>query len=73
MTETPNKTETPEATETPAENAAAPEAPRQRTPEELRAQKRRNVAIALSLAAFMVLVFVVTVVRLQQNTAGLPQ
>ena len=37
------------------------------TPEELAARKRRNVAIALGLVAFMVLMFVTTVLRLQSN------
>ncbi|MFN5083121.1 MAG: hypothetical protein ACK5WW_13565 [Brevundimonas sp.] len=40
------------------------------TPEELAARKRRNVAIALGLVAFMVLMFVTTVLRLQSNIGG---
>ncbi|MEC7795751.1 hypothetical protein [Brevundimonas aurantiaca] len=40
------------------------------TPEELRARKRRNVWIAAALAAFIVLVFATTVLRLQQNQAA---
>ena len=40
------------------------------TPEELKARKRRNIAIALGLVAFMVLVFVTTLLRLQANVAG---
>ena len=40
------------------------------TPEELRARKRRNIALALGLVAFIVLVFVTTVLRLQANVAG---
>ena len=40
------------------------------TPEELKARKRRNVAIALGLVAFMVLVFVTTLLRLQANVGG---
>ena len=39
------------------------------TPDELRARKRRNLFIALGLVAFMVLVFLTTVLRLQQNQA----
>jgi hypothetical protein len=35
----------------------------QLTPEQLRARKRRNVMLALSVAAFMVLVFLITVSR----------
>jgi hypothetical protein len=33
------------------------------TPEELQARKRRNVWIALSITAFIVLVFLITMVR----------
>ena len=40
------------------------------TPEELKQRKRRNMAIALSLGAFVVIVFVVTIVKL---TANAPQ
>jgi len=40
------------------------------TPEELSARKRRNVAIALALVAFMVLMFVTTVLRLQANVGA---
>jgi len=39
------------------------------TPDELRARKRRNLWIALGLLAFIVLVFLTTIVRLQQNQA----
>jgi hypothetical protein len=42
----------------------------QLTPEELKARKRRNLAIALGLVAFMALVFVTTLLRLQANVAG---
>ena len=38
------------------------------TDEQVRARKRRNVAIALGLVGFIVLVFIVTVVNLQRNT-----
>jgi hypothetical protein len=34
------------------------------TPEELKARKRRNLWIALSIAAFMALVFAITIVKL---------
>ncbi len=37
--------------------------------EALRAQRARNIAIALGLAVFVVLVFVVTLVRLRGNVA----
>lgn len=37
------------------------------TPAEVRARKGRNLAIALTLAAFVVIVFVVTIVRLGAN------
>ncbi|MFC0633997.1 hypothetical protein [Brevundimonas balnearis] len=40
------------------------------TPDQLAARKRRNLAIALGLVAFMVLVFLTTVLRLQANVAG---
>lgn len=40
------------------------------SPEEEAARKKRNVAIAWSLVAFMVLVFAITVMRLSQNIAG---
>lgn len=39
------------------------------TPEEAAARKRRNVWIALSIAAFIVLVFLITMTKLQ---AGAP-
>ena len=42
----------------------------QLTPEELKARKRRNLAIALGLVAFMALVFVTTLLRLQANVGG---
>ena len=40
------------------------------TPEQEKARKRRNVYIAWGLVAFMVAVFLITVVRLSQNIAG---
>jgi hypothetical protein len=40
------------------------------TPEQLTARKRRNIAIALGLVAFMVLMFTITVLRLQANVGG---
>lgn len=39
------------------------------TPEEQKQQKRRNLAIALSLAAFIVIVFLVTILRLGGSVA----
>lgn len=42
----------------------------QLSPEEEAARKKRNVAIAWSLVAFMVLIFAITVMRLSQNIAG---
>ena len=39
------------------------------TPDELKARKRRNVWIALSILAFVVLVFAITMTKLQ---AGMP-
>jgi hypothetical protein len=37
------------------------------TPEQLAARKKRNLAIAAALVAFVVLVFSVTVLNLQRN------
>lgn len=39
----------------------------QLTPEELTARKRRNIALAWVLVAFMVLVFTTTFLRMQNN------
>lgn len=39
------------------------------TPDELKARKRRNVWIAVSILAFVVLVFAITMTKLQ---AGMP-
>ena len=38
-----------------------------KAPDAMQQQKRRNLAIALSLAAFCVIVFIVTVVKLSAN------
>ena len=35
------------------------------TPEELKARKRRNLWIALSVAAFMLLIFLITVAQIR--------
>ena len=40
------------------------------TDEQVQARKRRNVAIALGLVGFIVLVFIVTVTNLQRNRAN---
>ncbi len=40
---------------------------RQLTPEELNARKKRNLAIAGALVAFMVIVFGVTILNLKRN------
>lgn len=40
------------------------------TPEQEQARKKRNLAIAWGLVAFIVLVFVITVARLSQNVAN---
>ncbi|WP_165793554.1 hypothetical protein [Hyphococcus luteus] len=37
------------------------------TPEELKQRKRRNVAIGLSLGAFVLIVFIVTMLKLAGN------
>jgi cell division protein FtsB len=44
----------------------------QLTPEQEKARKRRNLWIALSLAAFMVLVFVITLARLKAGVLDRP-
>ncbi|WP_411819080.1 hypothetical protein ABFZ85_08675 [Hyphococcus formosus] len=41
-----------------------PHAPRALTPEEKKQQKRRNMAVALALGAFILTVFLVTIMRL---------
>ncbi len=40
------------------------------TPAQIAARNKRNVAIALSLLAFVALTFVVTIVRLSANVSG---
>lgn len=40
------------------------------TPEEEAARRKRNVAIAWGLVGFMVLIFLITVLRLSQNVAN---
>lgn len=43
------------------------------TPEQIKARKRRNVWIALSITAFIVLVFLITMVRVGDGiVAGAP-
>jgi hypothetical protein len=42
------------------------------TPEELKARKRRNVWIALSIGAFVLLVFMITVTKLQAGILDRP-
>jgi len=39
------------------------------TPDELKARKRRNLWIALSVAAFVLLVFLITVTKLKAGMA----
>ncbi|MEM1389760.1 MAG: hypothetical protein AAGG45_01670 [Pseudomonadota bacterium] len=46
--------------------AEAPQFP-PRTPEELAAQKRRNVWLALMLVAFLILAFVITITRIRDG------
>ena len=38
------------------------------TPEQVRARKRRNLVIALSILAFVILVFFVSVARMHANS-----
>jgi len=42
------------------------------TPEQEKARKRRNLVIALGIAAFMALVFVITLTRLQAGVLDRP-
>jgi hypothetical protein len=42
------------------------------TPEEARARRRRNLWIALAIGAFIVLVFLITVARLQAGVLERP-
>jgi hypothetical protein len=42
------------------------------TPEQKKKQKQRNLALALILAAFVALVYVVTVVKLGSNVLNRP-
>ncbi|MBV1698983.1 MAG: CoxF protein [Hyphomicrobiales bacterium] len=49
-----------------------PEVPVQLTEQQLRARRARSIAIALALGAFVVLVFVVTLVRLGARVATPP-
>lgn len=42
------------------------------TPEELQARKRRNRVLALAIAAFMLLVFFITVAQLQGDVLVRP-
>lgn len=46
--------------------------PRAPTPEEKQQQKRRNLAIGLTLAAFVIVIFVVTILRLGASVADRP-
>jgi hypothetical protein len=39
------------------------------TPEELRARKRRNLILALSVVAFVVLIYFITVARISPGAA----
>lgn len=56
---------TPDTSETGAGSAMTGDSPPQQ--DFIKARKRRNVMIALSLVAFMVLVFSITAIRLSQN------
>lgn len=40
------------------------------TPEEEAARKRRNITLALSIAAFMVLVFIITLAKMREGGVG---
>ncbi|WP_022698574.1 hypothetical protein [Euryhalocaulis caribicus] len=49
-----------------------PQGYRALTPEEMKARKRRNLAIALALAGFAVFVFIVTVINLKNGIPDRP-
>lgn len=49
---------------------STPPRPIRLTPDEQAARNRRNVALALGLVAFIVVVFTVTVLRLSANIAA---
>ena len=40
------------------------------TPEQVRARRRRNVWLALSISAFMVLVFFITIAKMSASGVG---
>lgn len=42
------------------------------SPEAAKARRRRNIAMALGLAGFVILIFVVTIARLGANVAQRP-
>lgn len=48
------------------------EGPGRESPEAAKARSRRNIAIALSLVAFVILVFLVTVTRMGGSVANRP-
>lgn len=47
-------------------------APKMLTPEELKQRNRRNLSIALALGAFVIIVFLVTILRLGASVADRP-
>lgn len=51
---------------------AAPLGPGREGPEAAKARSRRNIAIAISLVVFMILVFVVTITRMGGEIANRP-
>ena len=58
---------TPPAPPPEAPPEAPPQAPPQALPEALKAQKRRNLMLALAIGAFVLLVFLVTVTKLRDG------
>ena len=58
--------------QTPTPTPDPNEFPRALTPEEKKARDRRNLAIAGGLVLFVVLVFLITVINLQQGIAERP-
>lgn len=44
----------------------------ERTSEEIKRRNQRNVAIALGLSTFMLIVFVVTILRISVNVGAAP-
>ncbi|MEJ0060619.1 MAG: hypothetical protein WDM79_14035 [Terricaulis sp.] len=42
------------------------------TPEQVKARNRRNIVLALSIVAFVILVFLITLAKIKENGVGPP-